>query len=61
MNNIRHQSLHFHSSGISQLIHLFFSILILAVVVLMNLLNGLAVSDTAVIREKAEIVTYIIR
>ena len=28
---------------------------------LMNLLNGLAVSDTAVIREKAEIVTYIIR
>ena len=27
----------------------------------MNLLNGLAVSDTAVIREKAEIVTYIIR
>merc|ERR1719483_1700121 len=33
----------------------------LIVVVLMNLLNGLAVSDTAVIREKAEIVTYIIR
>ena len=27
----------------------------------MNLLNGLAVSDTAVIRDKAEIVTYIIR
>ena len=27
----------------------------------MNLLNGLAVSDTAVIREKAEIVTYNIR
>jgi len=33
----------------------------LIVVVLMNLLNGLAVSDTAVIREKAEIVTYVIR
>ena len=33
----------------------------LIVVVLMNLLNGLAVSDTAVIREKAEIVTNIIR
>ena len=33
----------------------------IAVVVLMNLLNGLAVSDTAVIRDKAEIVTYIIR
>ena len=31
------------------------------VVVLMSLLNGLAVSDTAVIREKAKIVTYIIR
>ena len=27
----------------------------------MNLLNGLAVSDTAVIRDKAEIVTYQIR
>ena len=27
----------------------------------MNLLNGLAVSDTAVIQEKAEIVTYVIR
>ena len=33
----------------------------ISVVVLMNLLNGLAVSDTAVIRDKAEIVTYIIR
>ena len=33
----------------------------LIVVVLMNLLNGLAVSDTAVIQDKAEIVTYIIR
>merc|ERR1719348_892865 len=33
----------------------------LIVVVLMNLLNGLAVSDTAVIQEKAEIVTYVIR
>merc|ERR1719348_4281 len=37
------------------------SFIFLIVVVLMNLLNGLAVSDTAVIREKAEIVTYIIR
>ena len=27
----------------------------------MNLLNGLAVTDTAVIRDKAETVTYIIR
>jgi hypothetical protein len=33
----------------------------LIVVVLMNLLNGLTVSDMAVIRGKAEIVTYIIR
>ena len=33
----------------------------LIVVVLMNLLNGLAVIDMAVIREKTEIVTYIIR
>ena len=31
----------------------------LIVVVLMNLLNGLAVSDTGIIREKAEVVTYI--
>jgi len=33
----------------------------LIVVVLMNLLNGLAVSDTAVIQDKAEIVTHVIR
>ena len=33
----------------------------LIVVVLMNLLNGLTVSDMAVIRGKAKIVTYIIR
>jgi ankyrin repeat protein len=33
----------------------------LIVVVLMNLLNGLAVSDTAVIQDQAEIVTYVIR
>ncbi len=33
----------------------------LIVVVLMNLLNGLAVSDTGVIKEKAEIVSYISR
>ena len=33
----------------------------LIVVVLMNLLNGLAVSDTGIIQEKAEIVTYISR
>merc|ERR1712012_183159 len=33
----------------------------LIVVVLMNLLNGLAVSDTGIIQEEAEIVTYISR
>ena len=36
-------------------------LLTISVVVLMNLLNGLAVTDTAVIRDKAETVTYIIR
>lgn len=39
----------------------FLSFVFLIVVVLMNLLNGLAVSDTGIIQEKAEIVTYISR
>ena len=34
---------------------------VIAVVVLMNLLNGLAVSDTGMIREKAEVVSAISR
>ena len=37
------------------------SFVFLIVVVLMNLLNGLAVSDTGIIQEKAEIVSYISR
>ena len=36
----------------------FLSFVFLIVVVLMNLLNGLAVSDTGIIREKAEIFSY---
>ena len=36
----------------------FLSFVFLIVVVLMNLLNGLAVSDTGLIREKAEIFSY---
>eukprot|EP00095_Tigriopus_kingsejongensis_P004014 snap_masked-scaffold5_size1054832-processed-gene-0.1 protein:Tk04014 transcript:snap_masked-scaffold5_size1054832-processed-gene-0.1-mRNA-1 annotation:"transient receptor potential cation channel protein painless" len=39
----------------------FLSFVFLIVVVLMNLLNGLAVSDTGLIQEKAEIVSYISR
>ena len=47
---------------LSPLAYMFFlSFVFLIVVVLMNLLNGLAVSDTAIIQEKAEIVTYISR
>ncbi|XP_059093898.1 transient receptor potential channel pyrexia-like [Tigriopus californicus] len=49
-------------SNLSPLSYLFFlSFVFLIVVVLMNLLNGLAVSDTGVIQEKAEIVSYISR
>ena len=36
----------------------FLLFLFLIVVVLMNLLNGLAVSDTGIIRDKAEIFSY---
>ena len=44
------------------LAYLFFlAFVFLIVVVLMNLLNGLAVSDTGIIQEKAEIVAYISR
>jgi len=39
----------------------FLSFVFLIVVVLMNLLNGLAVSDTGIIQEKAEIVAYLSR
>eukprot|EP00095_Tigriopus_kingsejongensis_P003021 maker-scaffold170_size291898-snap-gene-1.41 protein:Tk03021 transcript:maker-scaffold170_size291898-snap-gene-1.41-mRNA-1 annotation:"transient receptor potential cation channel protein painless" len=47
-------------SSLAPLSYLFFlSFVFLIVVVLMNLLNGLAVSDTGVIQEKAEIVSYI--
>ena len=49
-------------SQLGPLAYLFFlSFVFLIVVVLMNLLNGLAVSDTGIIQEKAEIVTYISR
>ena len=49
-------------SPLATLDYLFFlSFVFLIVVVLMNLLNGLAVSDTGVIQEKAEIVSYISR
>ena len=37
----------------------FLSFVFLIVVVLMNLLNGLAVSDTGLIQAKAEIYSYI--
>ena len=48
--------------NLSPLAYLFFlSFVFLIVVVLMNLLNGLAVSDTGIIQEKAEIFTYISR
>ena len=50
------------TSSLGILGYLFFlSFVFLIVVVLMNLLNGLAVSDTGVIQEKAEIVAYISR
>merc|ERR1712106_40321 len=39
----------------------FLAFVFLIVVVLMNLLNGLAVSDTGIIQEKAEIVAYLSR
>jgi len=46
-------------SGLAPLGYVFFlSFVFLIVVVLANLLNGLAVSDTGVIREKAEIFSY---
>jgi hypothetical protein len=46
-------------SGLAPLSYLFFlSFVFLIVIVLMNLLNGLAVSDTGIIREKAEIFSY---
>lgn len=46
--------------GLGGLSYIFFlSFVFLIVVVLMNLLNGLAVSDTGVIQEEAEIVSYI--
>ena len=49
-------------SSLGPFAYLFFlSFVFLIVVVLMNLLNGLAVSDTGIIQEKAEIVTYISR
>ena len=49
-------------SGMSFFSYLFLlSFIFLIVVVLMNLLNGLAVSDTGLIREKAEIVSAITR
>eukprot|EP00095_Tigriopus_kingsejongensis_P003020 maker-scaffold170_size291898-snap-gene-1.40 protein:Tk03020 transcript:maker-scaffold170_size291898-snap-gene-1.40-mRNA-1 annotation:"transient receptor potential cation channel subfamily a member 1-like" len=47
-------------SSLSPLSYMFFlAFVFLIVVVLMNLLNGLAVSDTGLIQEKAEIYTYI--
>ena len=46
-------------SRLAPLAYIFFlSFVFLIVVVLMNLLNGLAVSDTGIIREKAEIFSY---
>merc|ERR1711892_1084783 len=46
-------------SNLAPLAYVFFlSFVFLIVVVLMNLLNGLAVSDTGLIREKAEIFSY---
>ena len=49
-------------SPLTPLSYIFFlSFVFLIVVVLMNLLNGLAVSDTGIIQEKAEIVSYISR
>ncbi len=47
---------------LTPLSYLFFlAFVFLIVVVLMNLLNGLAVSDTGIIQEKAEIVSYMSR
>ena len=46
-------------TSLTPLAYIFFlSFVFLIVVVLMNLLNGLAVSDTGLIQEKAEIVSY---
>jgi len=46
-------------SNLSPVSYLFFlSFVFLIVVVLMNLLNGLAVSDTSSIQAKAEVVSY---
>ena len=48
--------------SLSPLSYVFFlSFVFLIVVVLMNLLNGLAVSDTGLIQAKAEIVSYTIQ
>jgi len=49
-------------STLEPLSYIFFlSFVFLIVVVLMNLLNGLAVSDTGLIQQKAEIISYISR
>ncbi len=49
-------------TSLTPLAYIFFlSFVFLIVVVLMNLLNGLAVSDTGIIQEEAEIVSYISR
>ena len=46
-------------SSLAPLAYVYFlSFVFLIVVVLMNLLNGLAVSDTGIIRDKAEIFSY---
>lgn len=46
-------------SGLAPLAYIFFlSFVFLIVIVLFNLLNGLAVSDTGIIRDKAEIYSY---
>ena len=48
-----------HESYLAPLAYVYFlTFVFLIVVVLMNLLNGLAVSDTGIIREKAEIYSY---
>ena len=49
-------------SNLAPLAYVFFlSFVFLIVVVLMNLLNGLAVSDIGIIQEKAEVIGYISR
>ena len=50
------------SNAFSVVSYAFFLVFVLMmVVILMNLLNGLAVSDTGIIMEKAEIVSYTTR